>query len=353
MNDTKKMVVRIIRLLLVLLCITGLFVYLLDPFYVYHKPWFHIEPYMDEAVYQTPGAAKNFTYDSVILGSSMVENFDIDKFNSLHGWDTVKLAYSAALMGDYAKILPLIFETHKVKNLVFAIDNHTMIQAPTDIYVPHPEYLYDNQVLNDTSYLFNLDVIKRGAKILTNRLRNQQPSYNTSYFWNRIDFSTFTVMKSYLYERSTTVWNDVEKDFLVENALDNAKVLGTYIEQYPDTTFYVFFPPYNVMFWDYKILMGHKDATMEMNQKIMEYFLQFDNVKLYYFMDDKEIVTNLDLYVDRGHYSPDINDYIMQCFGTDQHLVTKDNYQEIPNRMNQILDDFDYDTIFETWSFVQ
>lgn len=353
MKESKKIVIRILALLGTLLCLTGLLVYTIDPFYVYHEPWFQIEPYLDEAVYQTPGAAKNFTYDSVILGSSMVENFDIDKFNKLYGWDTVKLAYSAALMGDYASILPLIFETHKVENMVFPIDNYTMIEEETSSYVPRPDYLYDDFLWNDVSYLLNMDVIQRAGKVLAKRLKNQQPAYHTSYFWERTDFSTFTVMKSYLYERRNTAWNEVEEDFLVENALENAEIIGAYIRQYPDTTFYLFFPPYNVMFWDYKILMGHKDATIKMNQEIMEYFLQFENVRLYYFMDEEEFVTNLDLYVDRGHYAPEVNDYIMECFGTTKHLVTKDNYQEIPARMNQILEAYDYDTILDTWSWIE
>ena len=350
MKKTKAFVLRVIGIFLSLLILTASLVYVIDPFYLYHKPWFGFEPFLDEAVYQTAGAAKNFDYDSVILGSSMVENFNVAKFDELFGWETIKLAYSAALMDDYSSILSQVFSTHQVKNLIFPIDNYTMIAKVTDYYVPRPEYLYDENLLNDVSYLLNYDVIQRSIQVITNKMNNTEPKYETSYFWNRTDFSTATVMHSYLYERTTTAWNDEESDFLVENALENVAVLGSYIEQYPDTTFYVFFPPYNVMFWDYKILMGHKDATLEMNQRIIEYFLQFDNVEIYYFMDKEDLVTDLDYYVDRGHYSPEINDYIMESIANKKHLVTKENYQQIPQKMNEILEAYDFETVIQQWS---
>ena len=56
------------------MAIAGLVAFV-DPFYHYHDATKGFEANMDNAIYQTPGAADHFTYDSVIVGSSMTENF--------------------------------------------------------------------------------------------------------------------------------------------------------------------------------------------------------------------------------------------------------------------------------------
>ena len=48
-------------------------VYLLDPFYHYHKPWFGLKAVLNEKEYQVPGSLRHFDYDSVLVGSSVVE----------------------------------------------------------------------------------------------------------------------------------------------------------------------------------------------------------------------------------------------------------------------------------------
>ena len=80
----------IIFFLCICILLTGI-VFIADPLFQYHKPWLTETPYLYNSVYQAPGLARNTTYDSVLLGTSMTENFQTDWFDRELGWNTVKL----------------------------------------------------------------------------------------------------------------------------------------------------------------------------------------------------------------------------------------------------------------------
>ena len=61
----------------------------------------------------------------------------------------------------------------------------------------------------------------------------------------------------------------------------------------------------------------------------METLLSYDNVEFYCFINDREIVTNLNNYMDLLHFSADVNAYICNSLIEDNHKVTKDNYKEV------------------------
>jgi hypothetical protein len=75
----------------------------------------------------------------------------------------------------------------------------------------------------------------------------------------------------------------------------------------------------------------------------METLLAYDNVRLFFPMNDAEIVTDLKNYHDIGHYSADINDYLVACFADGRHLVTRENYREELDKMRDLAEGFDYD----------
>lgn len=84
--------------------ILGGFVWFVDPFYHYHEPFLNMPVVLDNAVYQTAGAAKNLTYNSAIIGTSMTENMHTSWFDDEMGWTTMKLSYSGARSNDLQAI---------------------------------------------------------------------------------------------------------------------------------------------------------------------------------------------------------------------------------------------------------
>ena len=54
--------------------------------------------------------------------------------------------------------------------------------------------------------------------------------------------------------------------------------------------------------------------------------LQYDNAEIYFYQDDREIITNLDLYMDMVHFSKDINYYVFDKLAKGEDRLTEDNY---------------------------
>ena len=54
----------------------------------------------------------------------------------------------------------------------------------------------------------------------------------------------------------------------------------------------------------------------------------YENVKLYYFQNEEEIILNLDLYMDPIHFSDQINQRMVEEMKEGNYLITEENYEE-------------------------
>lgn len=69
----------------------ALVVWSFDPFYQYHAPFLGIEAVLNDRNNQMPGTVRNFSYDSVLVGSSVAENFVSSFLDETYGCSTLKL----------------------------------------------------------------------------------------------------------------------------------------------------------------------------------------------------------------------------------------------------------------------
>ena len=56
--------------------------------------------------------------------------------------------------------------------------------------------------------------------------------------------------------------------------------------------------------------------------------LAYDNAEIYFYQDDKDIITNLDNYMDIVHFSKDINYYVYDKLSRGEERLTMENYEE-------------------------
>ena len=61
----------------------------------------------------------------------------------------------------------------------------------------------------------------------------------------------------------------------------------------------------------------------------MKELLSYENVEFYYFQNDREVITDLENYMDILHFSPDINHYICDSMIKGERRVDQENYQEV------------------------
>ena len=347
MNPFKKFFLTgLVTTAILLAGVMALVVYI-DPFFHYHAPLEDFPYLVDNQLSQNPGMAKHMEYDSVILGSSMTVNFNTHWFEDLLGLHTIKLNYSGAYPKDQSNIMELIFASkNKVDAVFLGVDVMTYTGGVTETKYPIPEYLYDEKYGNDIQYVLNKDVFLN--YILRPMADPEKTDLATVYqsWWTDEYYNKQWVMHN--YEPPEQVEVQTPEDAYLESVELNLAVnICPYIEENPDTVFYVFFPPYSILYWNDVICENHLDATIAEYQYIADRLLAYDNVRLFFFPNQEWIVTNLDNYADYTHYHRDINYYMTECFADGScEITSEEEMKQALSETRLLIDAFDFEELF-------
>ena len=347
MNRCKRWLLTTCAAICILLILTGALVILVDPFFQYHAPLDGFPYLVDNQLSQNPGMAKHMAYDSVILGSSMTVNFDTRWFGEEMGLHPLKLCYSGAYPKDQANIMDIIFDSgHRVDAVFLGVDVTTYTGGVEETKYPIPAYLYDDNYLNDVQYLYNKDVVLN--YILRPLADPDKTDLATVYqsWWTDEYYNIQWVMHN--YEPSEIVESEAPADAYIESTDRNLRTnLCPYIEQHSDTVFYIFFPPYSILYWNDVMRENHLEATLEEYRYIADTLLAYDNVRVFFFPDQEQIVTDLNNYADYTHYHRDINRYMTACFADGAcEIRNADEMNGALLRMRAVIDAFDFEELF-------
>ena len=311
-------------------------VVLIDPFEVYHQATAFIPP-IDNGTqnYSNAGIAKSYDYDSVIIGSSMTENFTPSQLDRLLGGHFVKLPINAGSPFNNWQMLDMAFRTHDVKTVLYGLD----VEAFTYFYktpkCEMPDYLYDDNLFNDVKYWFNQSVLAEYIPAALSTWGQTDPDLrDTMYTWG----------DQYPYGKEAALRGITILDHPVEQApvetpvhLSQQTMLNVtynilpFIEEHPDTQFLFFYPPYALVRWHQFYADGQMEYHLSQRQAIAEALLPYDNVKVFDFQGRTDWILNLDHYIDDGHYGPWINDAMVEDIRLDRCRVTSGAQVEANN----------------------
>ena len=347
MHPFKKwLIICALAVLAMLAVAAGLVIYV-DPFFHYHAPLQDFPYLVDNQLSQNPGMAKHMEYDSVILGSSMTVNFNTHWFEEHMDLHAIKLNYSGAYPKDQANIMDIIFDSpNQVRSVFLGVDVMTYTGDVEETKYPIPDYLYDDNYINDIRYLFNKDVVL--DYILRPMADPDKTDLSTVYasWWTDEYYNIQWVMHNYISPERTI--EETPVDAYLERVEANLSVnLCPYIERSPGTVFYIFFPPYSILYWNDVICENHLEATFAEYEYIADRLLAYDNVRIFFFPDMEDIVTDLNNYADYSHYHSDINRYMTECFADGSHEISsEEQMDEAILHMRDIIERFDFEELF-------
>ena len=327
-------------------------VFCIDPFYHYHDAWFGLPVILDNAVYQTAGAARNLSYDSAIIGTSMTENFHTAWFDGEMGWDTVKLSYSGARTSDLKAILEQVFGREEPpENIVMDVNDFQLTVPAWTAYVERPAYLYDGCVLTDVSYVFNYDVLVQSLERVKDKIEGRESNIDSAYTWEEAElFGKQAALGAARANREAALQAEavpVDPEMMLQVCDENLDNVIPFIEGHPETEFYIFYPPYSMLYWELKKINGTLEEILAVYEHSMKRLLPYDNVKIYYFQAEAEIISDLDNYRDETHYRPEYNRYIFECMRDGKNLVTEENLRSYVEDMYRFAESFDYDSLWK------
>lgn len=351
MNTGKKWTFATLGLLLLLLIGAGGITAVIDPFFHYHKPLEGLSYPINNARYQNDGIVKHFAYDAIITGSSMTQNFKASEFDEIFGVNSVKVAYAGAYYKEINENLERAVESNsQIRYILRGLDYRMfLVDKDTERYEEIPTYLYDKNPFNDVNYLLNKEVLlenslhvlayTRGGNLTTNF-----DDYNN--WMEGIEFGKEAVDKT--YERaekaeSQEPFTQEDLEMVRGNIEQNVTSL---IEANPQITFYLFITPYSIYYFDSLLQSGNLERQLDAEKAAIEMILKYENVRLFSFFDNFEMITDLDNYKDVTHYHEDINSEILRWMYEGEYELTKDNYLEYCARVRDFYLTYDYDAMF-------
>lgn len=316
---------------------------IVDPYFHYHKPLEGLYYPMDNQRYQNDGMLKNFSYDAIIIGTSMALNFKPEEFNELFDADALHVCF---LGGSYKEINNNVLTGLKYNpntKIVLRGLDITSLHRDKDYmkYNSYPTYLYDANIFNDVSYVFNKDIFDISIDVLQRDTPFEKEEADLS------DYSKEKMLKS--YERKpltegTVEFTEADKENMLANVRQNVTDTAA---QYPDVTFYLFITPYSICYWDEMNREGKLEYMIDAEKAAIEEMLEYDNIRLFSFASNTEMICNLDNYSDQAHYSPIISSKMLEWMSGGEYELTKENYEQYIESMRTFLTAYDYDGIYQ------
>ncbi len=339
----------LISILLVLFL--GLVNFMIDPFQQYRKATLHKTIFMKE-FYLNAGLIKNYDYDSVVIGSSMIQNFKINNISKYLNFDKpIKLPISAGKINEHYTILKSAIKIKKVKNVLFGVDILSLRNSKNRL----PNYLYDYNLMNDYLYLISIDTLKRSLlyPFLHYTLSKKHPrlDYNLMFQWQHnhleSDFNSTKVLHSFQNKTVDLDEDENQERLLNERTTNIDKYIVPLIKGNPKINFIFFYPPYSIL----------KYKSLEQSQILNNFILtkkylfkklsEYKNVKLYDFQIVNSITTNLNNYRDPIHYHQKINTWMLKQIAENNYLTTKENINNYLEELRKQTKSYHIEKVFK------
>ena len=329
-NNSKKWIVCFscsAILLSILVCVS---VYIVDPFFQYRV---RDNRYLMNAAYVDAGLIKNFEYDTVIIGSCMVENYDIGEFNDLLNVSAVKIGCGGLGPEGIVMYNKLANKIGKAENYYINVDFYGFTDDETvgldqqrKINVSEYEYLIKDDPLSKLKYMFGyetwfrfmpVDIGLCAYRFIKGDISSGKLGIKTSIAHNG-EWSD-----SYVYGKEAVMASREKRSIENIDVLDKEsqeKLLQTLINNMDafvdsfdfSTGNYTFiFPPYSYLFWEDAKHSNKYDVYNSAKEHMIDKIKQ--NGGVVYDFQTAEITHDLNYYKDTTHYSKNMNSFMIKC----------------------------------------
>lgn len=296
--------------------------------------------YIPNERFQIPGLARNEEYDTVILGTSMIENFSeryaSDKLKS----NVIRLPINASYITEQRMVLDIAMNHKDVKTVLWAIDYRTVDIKYGDIYsknnVVFPKYMYDEKLINDWRYIVDHNNFFWALKQFQMRKTGVNPfdymvtDREVLNTWNWKTFSRQLIIQDYkdLYEGKKSIYDKINNLPAEEAKKTIDEELIKSIEKYPDTKFVLFFAPKSILWFKLLDQQGILEKKLDVLTYVVDKASSLPNCEVYNFQNVFEITENLDLYLDITHYNNKANNYMIDSFAEGRHKTDPQSFRK-------------------------
>lgn len=318
-------------------------VYIIDPYFQYRT---RDNRYFLNERFVSAGLVKNYDYNTLIIGSSMTQNFNMDKFRkSMKGVKPLHIGIGGMETSEMIEIVELAEDFNKADTYYLCMDiSGFTSEDKSELY----KYLLRDDIISKLRYSLSyeawtrfmpIDIILSSAKELEVPLPQKfvkKMSIDDLGNWNDdYKFGKDIVLKN--YSSSAFSVSEVDNTNLLKRMETNAdKFLDGLQIKNKDVN--LFFPPYSALFW----VNAQEKGYFEDYLKFKEYLVEKATLRGYNVFDfqSADFTMDLDNYKDTTHYKQEINDWMVECFANLEYKVDTSSVNEYENKLRENTDTF-------------
>lgn len=325
--------------------------YVIDPYFHYRPPMEGIPYYMSNTSSVNDGIARQFDYDMVIVGTCMIQNIKTTQVDELLQTRSIKLTSGSSTFYENRLSLERTFAYNPSVNFVIRDLGLSMLSRESDAVraAIEPEYLYDDDAINDINYLLNKEVMLRGLGYTAiNLIQGKDMMSLDEYSSNRDQKRSKEITLSYyIRDEETTekeaLFTEEDRNIVHDNIMINVVDLA---KEHPEIEFYCFYPPFSILFYDNLNQINQLAREFEIIEYTTSLLVNEKNITLFSFIELYDVVSDLDNYKDAGHYSGEINDLMIEYMHQGEYILTEENYKERLAEAREFYMNYDYDSLF-------
>lgn len=341
-NNYKKWIFSSFALILVFVIALSSIVYIIDPFFQFRVK---DNSYMINARFSGAGLIKNYDYDTLIIGSSMTQNFNMDIFREELNVKPLHIGIGGIRTTEETALLELAYKIGRAKKYYICAEPHLFTADSKECRIP--KYIINEDFLSRCRYFLNYEAWFRYIPVdlgfmFIDKLGIRSPkklqfqkSIDHLENWS-LDFEFGEDVVLTNYKNSKYGVSSVEMDDLynkmkkrIDDYFDILKTdKGEHI---------FFFAPYSMLYW--------ADQSDELTEILMEaerYFVgkaMEKGITVYNF-HSAELTMDLNNYKDTTHYTPQVNDWMVKNFKTSEYVINLENFDEFKNNLINMKNEF-------------
>ena len=327
MFNFKKNILLLFVILFLLSTFTALTVFIVDPMQHYRKATLY-KPYSFEERYMAWGMLKHYEFDSVLIGTSVTENFTKNYVDKNLKLNILRVPFAGASAYEENLLMEEALKNKKLTTILYGLDIFSFQGKKNRLEYGEgtiPYYLKNNTLIDDYKYLLNIDIffVDNSKIILSNYFHIKPYKIDYNKFWNwheRHQVPPKECINAYKSLREKKRQLGFKPELLKSSF--NANILP-HIQKNQNVKFVIFFPPYSILNWKLREEEGVFNEMLKFKKYLLNTLVKYDNVILYDFQDIKEITHNRANYIDPIHYSSKINRWIIEEIKNNNHQVKK------------------------------
>lgn len=337
-HSAKTWIALFLVISLLMMAVLAGTVYLVDPYFQFRVK---DNTYFLSAPYVNAGLIQNYDYDTAIVGSCMIGNFDMDQFRETLDAKPLKVENGGMGPNAIATYLNYIAKAGKASRYFVNIDLASFQSGADGVL---NEYLMMDDLRSLGKYLFGYETWFRFMPVdcglmLYKAWRGEFPpgklaqrtSIDQNGAWNLSEkFGRDVVIynrEENLYEVSEVDLNNLQERLLTQ-------IDGFLARVDFDAGSYTFiFPPYSTLYWCDTQDQAYFDTFLEAKEYfVMQLLARGCDV---YDFQSAPLTNDLDNYQDSTHYCADVNRWMAECFVSGDYRVTQENYASLEEALKE------------------